>query len=138
MKMKEDITREVLNRVTAMADREERAVLMTAVNALKKSDSTRALKVTISAQLRLPSFTFLYFQPHLVRFPCAHHFSLLLTLFFCGWHTQVLEERLLQLSRRVQQRNEESSSDDSSDERNGDSDDVPKPKVSHLKCQQSD
>ena len=68
MKMKEDITREVLNRVTAMADREERAVLMTAVSALKRSDSTRALKVTISAQLPLPSFTFLYFEPHLVRF----------------------------------------------------------------------
>jgi len=48
MKMKEDITREVLNRATAMADREERAVLMTAVNALNKSDTTRALKVRLS------------------------------------------------------------------------------------------
>ena len=45
MKMKEDITREVLARVTAMADREEKAVLMTAINALNKSDSTRAQKV---------------------------------------------------------------------------------------------
>ncbi len=45
MRMKEDITREVLNRATAMADREEKAVLMTAIKALNKSDSTRALKV---------------------------------------------------------------------------------------------
>ena len=43
--MKEDITREVVGRVTAMADREERAVLMTAINALKHSDNARALKV---------------------------------------------------------------------------------------------
>ena len=45
MRMKEDITREVLERATAMADREEKAVLMTAIKALHKSDSTRALKV---------------------------------------------------------------------------------------------
>jgi hypothetical protein len=45
MRMKEDITREVLDRATAMADREEKAVLMTAIKALNKSDSTRALKV---------------------------------------------------------------------------------------------
>ena len=43
--MKEDIARDVLNRATAMADREEQAVLMTAVNALKKTDVARALKV---------------------------------------------------------------------------------------------
>ena len=47
MKMKEDITREVLERATAMADREEKAVLMTAIKALNKSDSTRALKVCL-------------------------------------------------------------------------------------------
>ncbi|EKX35768.1 hypothetical protein GUITHDRAFT_118043 [Guillardia theta CCMP2712] len=45
MKMKEDITNEVCRRVARMQDREEKAVLMTAIKALKNSDPERSLHV---------------------------------------------------------------------------------------------
>ena len=45
MQMKEDITAEVVARVATMQDREEMAVLTTAVRAISKSDTARALKL---------------------------------------------------------------------------------------------
>ena len=69
MKMKEDITREVLNRATAMADREERAVLMTAVNALNKSDTTRALKVRLPFPVHHPPLSVRFCPSKII--PCA-------------------------------------------------------------------
>ena len=135
MKMKEDITREVLNRATAMADREERAVLMTVVNALNKSDTTRALKVRLPFPVHSALYALLPSKNHPVCMAgdwrvhsgqethALGHMCCVTSI--CP--LQVLEERLMQLSRRGQQRQNDSS-DDSYTEEEGDSDDALRPR----------